>query len=502
MSRKRTRLGRAAIAVGLSIATAGGSALLAPSASNASSHREAPQSAAEPRTDATDLYAFVSPDDASKVTLISNWIPMQIPAGGPNFYQWDPNAQYDINIDNNGDAIADVIYRWVFTSHYRTPGTFLYNTGPVKHLTDPTLNFYQTYDLLELHRSPTGAITTEKLVEDGIAAPSHVGDASMPDYAQLRNEATLPLTGEEGKTYAGQADDPFFLDLRVFDLLYGLDLSERGNDTLKGLNVSVLALQVPKTDLVASASNPIVGVWTTARLPKLDTRSSNGTKTSSGQFVQVSRLGNPLVNEVVIPVGMKDHFNASEPRGDAQFLKYVTDPELPKLVEAIYGIKAPATPRNDLVSVFLTGVDGLNKPAGVTPSEMLRLNTSIAPSAAPKRLGVLEGDLAGFPNGRRLTDDVVDIAIQAAEGELVGNPNDLGDEVSSNDVAFGTTFPYVALPHSGSSTGASTARSEVQLSAATRPVRGTDTAAGLLAFAGLAIAGAGLVVTRRRKVHE
>ncbi|MEO6712749.1 MAG: DUF4331 domain-containing protein [Mycobacteriales bacterium] len=497
MSGKKSSMGRAAVAVGLSIAAIGASTLLAPTVGYASSHREAPLSSKEPATDATDLYAFVSPDDASMVTLVSNWIPMQIPAGGPNFYQWDPNARYDVNIDNNGDAIADVVYRWVFTSHYRNPNTFLYNTGVVNHLTDPTLNFYQTYDLLELRTNGAGMVKTKTLVDDGISAPSHVGNASMPNYAALRAEATLPLIRGTGKTFAGQADDPFFLDLRVFDLLYGADLSERGNDTLRGLNVNVLALQVPTKELVTSKS-PIIGVWTTASMPQLDTRSAAGGIRASGDYVQVSRLGNPLVNEVVIPVGTKDKFNASKPKDDAQFLSFVTDPELPKLIEAIYKIPAPATPRNDLVSVFLTGVEGINKPAGVRPSEQLRLNTSIAPAAAPKRLGVLEGDTAGFPNGRRLTDDVVDIAIQAAEGELVGNPNDLGDLVDNNDKGFGTSFPYVALPHSGSATGASTTAKEVILSAATS--NGSNSAGGFLAFTGLAIAAAGVVVSRRKKV--
>jgi hypothetical protein len=238
---------------------------------------------------------------------------------------------------------------------------------------------------------------------------------------------------------AGQSDDPFFLDLRVFDLLYGGNLSEVGNDTLAGYNVNTVSLQVPIKKLVDK--EPVVGVWSTT-----------SKQTSSGRWVQVSRLGMPLVNEVVIPVKDKDKFNASSPKDDAQFLKYVTSPEVPKLIEAIYGIKAPAEPRNDLVQAFLTGVPGLNQPKNVQPSEMLRLNTSIMPSVQPNRLGVLGGDTAGFPNGRRLADDTVDITLQVAEGELVGSPNDLGDAVNANDKAFGKSFPYVALPTSGSVT--------------------------------------------------
>jgi Domain of unknown function (DUF4331) len=188
-----------------------------------------------------------------------------------------------------------------------------------------------------------------------------------------------------------------------------------------------------------SDKQPIIGVWTTT-----------SRRNAAGDFTQVSRLGMPLVNEVVIPLKDKDKFNASSPWKDAQFGKYVTNPELPKLIKAVYGIPAPAEPRNDLVQVFLTGVPGLNQPAGVRPAEMMRLNTAIAPSATPKRLGVLDGDNAGYPNGRRLTDDVVDISLQVVEGELVGKKNDLGDAVDANDKAFGSTFPYVALPHSGS----------------------------------------------------
>ncbi|MFC9061136.1 DUF4331 domain-containing protein, partial [Streptomyces sp. NPDC057074] len=269
-------------------------------------------------------------------------------------------------------------------------------------------------------------------------APSNVGKASMPDYGALRDQAVHEL--DDGtKTFAGQADDPFFLDLRVFDLLYGGNLSEVGNDTLKGYNVNSIALQVPTDMIVESAEQPVVGIWSTTRR-----------ENAQGEFTQVSRLGNPLVNEVVNPLKDKDTFNASAPADDAQFLQNVTNPELPKLIEAIYDIKAPAEPRDDLVNVFLKGVPDLNQPPHVTPSEQLRLNTSVEPAAEPKRLGVLDGDNAGFPNGRRLTDDVIDAALQVVEGELVGSANDLGDAVDANDKEFGAAFPYVANPTEGS----------------------------------------------------
>lgn len=259
----------------------------------------------------------------------------------------------------------------------------------------------------------------------------------MPNYQKLRDEAVKDLP-QGGKVFAGQADDPFFLDLRVFDLLYGTNLKEVGNDTLKNYNVQTLAMQIP-TKLITQANQPIIGVYSAVHR-----------RNATGSYSQVSRLGMPLVNEVVLPLKDKDRFNASKPWRDAQFAKSVTNPELPKLIEAIYKIKAPAEPRKDLVQVFLTGVPELNQPPNVRPSEMMRLNTSIPPTASPKRLGVLDGDTAGFPNGRRLTDDVVDIALQVVEGELLGTKSDLGDEVDTNDRVFGTTFPYVALPTSGS----------------------------------------------------
>jgi hypothetical protein len=431
-----------AIAIAALIALA--ATALAPQGSRASSHREAPLVSADPQVDGTDVYAFVSPDDPDSVTLISNWIPFQEPAGGPNFYAWGAEGvRYDINIDNDHDAQADIIYRWRFTNHRRNGNTFLSNTGPVTSLTDPDLNFFQTYDL---RRIVVGR-TNRRVVNDAVAVPSHAGDASMPDFAALSAQGVRTFSGGASKTWAGQADDSFFLDLRVFDLLYGADFSEVGDDTLAGFNVSGLALQVPKADLARRGrpgNNPIIGVWSTA-----DRQRPNG------QFAQVSRLGNPLVNEVVIPLRDKDRWNASQPSNDGQFLKYVTDPELARLIEAIYGIDAPATPRNDLVSVFLTGVQGLNMPDNVRPSEQIRLNMSIPPCEegscpAHSRLGVIGGDNAGYPNGRRLADDTIDISLQVVEGELVGNPNDLGDGVDANELAFQTTFPYLAVSHSGS----------------------------------------------------
>ncbi|NVI89502.1 DUF4331 domain-containing protein [Actinomadura sp. BRA 177] len=432
-----SRARAAALAAAAGLLLAGGVAGLAPSAGTASSHREAPLISGQPQYDNTDVYAFVSPDRPDTTTLIANFIPFEDPAGGPNFYKFARDARYDLNVDNDGDSLPDLTYRFQFHDRLKNGNTFLYNTGPVTSLDDPDLNFTQTYDLTLIRRVDGNVHSVRKLADGAPVAPSNVGKASMPDYTTLRAQAVKPV-GNGTTSFAGQADDSFFLDLRVFDLLYGANLKEVGNDTLSGYNVNTVAVQVPTRQLV-KGHDPVIGVNSTvSRL------------TASGEYAQVSRLGSPLVNEVVIPRGRKDTFNASTPWQDAQFAGFVTDPELPKLIEKIYKIPAPSGPRKDLVQAFLTGVPGLNQPAHVRPAELLRLNTSIEPAAKPDRLGVLGGDKAGFPNGRRLTDDVIDIELQAVEGELLGQKNDLGDAVNANDVGFEKRFPYVAQPHSGS----------------------------------------------------
>ncbi|MDQ1688732.1 MAG: hypothetical protein QOK42_1707 [Frankiaceae bacterium] len=454
---------------GAALIALSGVALLAPASGNASSHREAPLVAAAAQVDNTDTYAFVSPDKPDTVTLIANWIPFEEPNGGPNFYPFAENARYNIKVDNDGDGNADVTYAWTFTNHYKTQDTFLYNTGPVSSISDKTLNFTQTYTLTR-----TAGKKTTTLLSNAVVAPSDTGKASFPDYKKVRDEAIKTLPGG-GTTFAGQADDPFFLDLRVFDLLYGANLKEAGHDTLNGYNVNTIALQVPAKDLVLkgdSKRNPVIGVWSTT-----DRKSSvvygGGAEKASGDYVQVSRLGNPLVNEVVVPVKYKDAFNSINPATDhtiAPVVAKVTDPEVPKLIQGIYKIPAPAAPRNDLVEIFLTGIckacgpikadlnsQMLNKDVkakAFVPSEELRLNVAVPPTASPNRLGVIGADLAGFPNGRRLTDDVIDIALQAVEGAAqtgkIVEPLKAGDAVDQNDVAFDTTFPYLALPHEAS----------------------------------------------------
>jgi hypothetical protein len=428
---------------------------LAPTDASASSHREAPGILGKPKYDNTDVYAFVSPDQTGKVTLIANWYPFEEPGGGPNFYPWARDARYNIKIDNDADAKADIVYTWHFRTT-RTPrpgdsfsgnGTFLYNNGPVTSFTDPNLLYRQRYTLT---RRVVGHGTTV-LLKNAPAAPSFVGDASMPDYRSLRDEAVTAYGAGTRHSFAGQADDPFFLDLRVFDLLYGGNCStEIGHDGLSGFNVNSVALQVPRSDL--TAGDNVVGVWSTT-----------DRKDASGSFRQISRLGQPLVNEAIIPYRVKDTFNSIPPTKDAAALPFVVKPELAQLLNKVCGFNAPTDNRQDLVQIFLKGIPGLNMPSGtVRPAEELRLNTHLIPGQTFSRLGVLGGDNNGFPNGRRLRDDVLDIALQAVGGEVAGtlgagsgnsdNPNNLGDAVNHNDAKFGAHFPYLALPHSGSVT--------------------------------------------------
>ncbi len=463
-----------AAAVAVAALAGTGMAGLGGGVANASSHREAPLTAGDPQHDNTDVYAFTSPDKSNTVTLIANWIPFEEPNGGPNFYPFKAGSHYDINIDNSGTGKPDITYRWTFADHDARAtapggGTFLYNNGPVQSLTDPHLLFKQTYTLTEIK---AGQSTT--LVSNAKVAPSDVGPASMPNYAMLRDQAITNLPNG-GKTFAGQAADPFFLDLRIFDLLYGANLKESGQNTLAGYNVNSVALQVPKSDVALkgdATSNPVVGVWSTTEKQGLSLSAGNK-QTPNGGFVQVSRLGNPLVNEVVIPAQLKDAFNGLTPAQDhtvAPAVAKVLDPEVPKLIQSIYGLKAPAAPRKDLQEIFLTGIckacgpiaadlnsQMLNKrvsPGSFVPAEELRLNTSVPVTASPNRLGVLAKDLQGFPNGRRLTDDVVDIELQALEGAAqtgtIVPALAAGDGVNTPASPPGSAFPYLALPNAKS----------------------------------------------------
>ncbi len=326
-------------------------------------------------------------------------------------------------------------------------------------LDDENLLIYQTYDLTRI-RNGNSAV----LLNDAPVVPSHVGDASMPGYNADLFDAGVVSAGNGRTSWVGQSDDPFFLDLRVFDLLYGGDFGEDTDDTLDGFNVSTMVLQVPKGQL-RGPDDGVIGIWTTASRRSIRIQGSDGSLEWKGPLVQVSRLGMPLVNEVVVPVGFKDYFNGSNPRGDAAYLPKVNDPELAHLISAVYGTAFPDVPdsnsgaagvqRSDLVQVFLTGLPGLNKPMHVRKSEMLRLNMNVAPCTVDcSILGAIDGDVAGFPNGRRLSDDIIDIALRVVMGVLIpGHDTDadgLTDGVGANDSTFQAAFPYVAYPHSGS----------------------------------------------------
>jgi hypothetical protein len=434
------------------------------SAAWASSHAEAPGTAKDRLADDTDLWAWVAPDAPNAVTLVGGWVPLLEPAAGPNFYSFDDDASYYVNIDNVGDARDHIRYEFKFTTERRTSDTFLYNTGVVNSLDDPNLNVRQFY---KLTRIDDGVETV--LLDKAPVAPQNVGPKSMPNYAALAQAAVQTLP-DGTKIFVGPRDDPFFVDLSsIFDLLTIRRIpGDRGKgvDDLAGFNVMIIAMQVPKNELTAgsrpgapvtvTADNSVIGIYDSTERPTTRTLNADGTVSFSGDDVQVSRLGQPLVNEVIIPLKDKDKFNATKPTGDGAFASYVVDPELPKLFHALYGIPVPTTPRNDLVTVFLTGIPGLNKPANPNQvaCEMLRLNMSTPPAAVPNRLGVLGGDVAGFPNGRRLTDDVVDIEERAAAGGYVFTPsfnnapaNQLGDGVDANDVPLLPYFPYAALPH-------------------------------------------------------
>jgi len=440
--------------------------------SSASSHREAPLISEDPVADDTDVYAFVSPDNPNTVTLIGNWIPLEEPAGGPNFYKFGQDVRYQFKIDNNADAVPDIIYEFRFTTQTLNGKTFLYNTGPITSLDDTHFNVRQTYSVARVDHGKRTVLAS------GLSTPpDNIGPRSTPNYDALAAAAVHTLGNDGGaKVFAGQRDDPFFVDLgSVFDLagLRPLNAAHavklpaaKGVDGVGGYNVHSIALQVPIARLTANGQNPsgptdpnaVLGIWsqTERRKTKVLQKGGAAPKTE-GDWVSVSRLGQPLVNEVIIPLGQKDRFNNSVPAKDGQFLPLVQNPEPAQLIPVLYpGVTVPPAPRNDIVSIFLTGIPNLNMVPNGKPAEYIRLNTAIPPSAHPSPLGVLAGDNAGFPNGRRLADDVTDIELRALAGATPFTPqfnkspnNILGDGVDANDKPFLPTFPYEATPWQG-----------------------------------------------------
>jgi hypothetical protein len=442
-----------------------------------SSHREAPEISKDPVADSTDVYAFVSPDDPHTVTLISNYIPLEGPAAGPNFYEFGDDVLYQIHIDNDGDGVAEVTYGFRFTTTVQNPHTFLYNTGPITSLTAASFNRRQTYSV-----SRTNASNVTTVLASGLTCPPcNIGPLSTPHYPVLARQAVHALPG--GRTvFAGQRAEGFYVDLgSVFDLgnlrpfenlhAFGNLPARNGVNATKKLNVHSIALKVPISDL--TAGSPVIGVWASASRQKvrvLDQPTADMTLATveTGPFVQVSRLGNPLFNEVLVPMVKKDYWNTQQPVDDAQFIAGVQHPELAALLNVLYPGVFPllagyTKPRADLQAILLTGIPaGIVSPTfttftGPTPADMLRLNTSIPPTANPNVLGVLGGDVAGFPNGRRVFDDVFTIELRAIAGVTIplvdpGFTPDGAASVVTDGLTFDNylpTFPYLGVPYSG-----------------------------------------------------
>jgi hypothetical protein len=446
-----------------------------------SSHREAPEISKDPVADSTDVYAFVSPDKPDTVTLIANYIPLQGPAAGPNFYEFGDDVLYEIHIDNNGDGQPDISYQFRFSTQVADPGTFLYNVGPIESLTSTNWNRRQSYSVAR-----NGRVLASNLA----CPPCNIGPLSTPDYASLAAAAVHGLSGGSS-VFAGQRADAFYVDLgAIFDLgdlrpfenlhaQYGLNAFSgpaAGVNAVNHLNVHSIAIQVPISALTRSG-HPSIGVWTTASRQRVSLwDADNGETVTSGPFRQVSRLGNPLVNEVLIPLGKKDQWNSLPPADDKRFASYVTQPGLAGLLPALYpgvfpnlaALSSAGTARADLEAILLTGI-----PAGIIPgfqnftgdvlADMLRLNTSIPPTPAAKQsiYGLLGGDAGGFPNGRRVTDDVVSIELRAVAGVTYALVDkSFSPDAAASKLTDGLTpasvsapplsqFPYLGTPYSG-----------------------------------------------------
>jgi hypothetical protein len=412
-----------------------------PSAANASSHREAPLISEDPSADNTDLYAFRSPDKPDTVTILSDWIPGEDPAAGPNWYTFSPTARYDIYADTNGDGKPDIT--WYFRFRDQAPVAFLQNTQ-------------QTYTVTRVVGNKSTVVGSGLLTP-----PDNIGPRSTPNYHTLA-EAGVHQLNDGTTVFAGQREDPFFGDIgAIFDLVAireGTGANGGGKDFFAGYGVHAIGLQVP-VSMLDNGTNHVVGIWaaTDRRQAAVDPPSIKKRNKSrkSENWVQVSRLGNPLINEVLIPTQLKDHWNATTPDKDKQFEQYYEQPILAHLLNQLYPQFGPfkESGRSDLVAVLGTGLKSPNlNYTGPTFADELRLNLSIAPTAPVgkgNRLGVLGGDLAGWPNGRRLEDDVIDIAERAVGGALIGHSLPLGDGVDASAVPFQSSFPYEADPFSG-----------------------------------------------------
>lgn len=415
------------------VAAAGMVAL--PAVAEASSHREAPAIAEDQFADNTDVYTFISPTNPDRLVLVANYVPLLIPSSGPNFYRFSDNVRYEFRVDNNGDAETDVTYHFAFTTQVKNGGTFLYNVGPVDDINSGNLNVIQTYDLFRAYTNAQGVKKVDKIVTGGQVAPWNVGDRSFPDdsYEGVAQQAITTAT--DGSTvFAGPRDEPFFVDLHVFDLL-----GVGGAPTTDGVNVMSLVLEVPIDRIAqggartanAGAQNAIAGVWARALRPVVTIRNPNHDDSNFGGFQQVSRLAVPLVNEAVIPLQDKNAFNRGAPANDvAAFGTYILNPEIPGLLNLVLNAGCPATPPEGRLDIV-----GILAPNGTTPADLLRINIAQGQTYAN----------SAFPNGRRLEDDVTDTLLTV----LCNNGGAIGDGVNANDLPFSESFPYLASPHSG-----------------------------------------------------
>jgi hypothetical protein len=448
-----------------------------------SSHREAPEISKDPVADNTDVYAFVSPDKPSTVTLIANYIPLQSPDGGPNFFEFGDDVSYEIYVDNNGDGVADITYRFNFSVEVGNPNTFLYNTGPITTLNSPNFNRRQFYSVTKIDKHGNATVLAEKLA----CPPVNVGVRSTPNYANLATQAVYTLPGGE-TVFAGQRLEGFYVDLGAFFDLGALRPFQNlhliptpaapGVDATKDVNVHSIAIQVPISQLTSTGKTPsgptdpaaVIGVYAAAKRRKMRVIWGDGQLQESGPWEQVSRLGNPLFNEVIVPMGEKDKWNTLPPSTDHLFLEYVQHPEPAKLFPILYPgvfpkLAAYKAARVDLVAILLTGIPsgiipGFQNYTGKVQADLLRLNVAIPPSSKPNVLGLLGNDLAGFPNGRRVIDDVFTIEVRALAGLTIP----LVDKTFTPDAAAGAIthgltpdlqtrfiahFPYLGVPKSG-----------------------------------------------------
>jgi hypothetical protein len=458
-----------------------------------SSHREAPEISKDPVADSSDLYAFVSPDDPDTVTIIANYVPLQLPASGPNFFEFGDDVLYEIHIDSNGDARPDLTYQFRFRTELRNNNTFLYNTGQIKSLDDPNWNRRQFYSVTKVDAHGKSTVLAQKLP----CPPCNVGKLSIPDYGKLADDAVKRLkTGE--KVFAGQRADAFFVDLgAIFDLgtlrpfqdkhLVGQKLFNYAGKAVNAtdkLNVHSIAIQVPlsavrrdgKKKVRGRDPGAVIGIWTSASRRQVQVRKGDkkNADVEVGPQVQVSRLGNPLFNEVIVPMAQKDLWNSLSPAEDKRFSHFVEKPELASLLPVLYPglfdnlakLNKAGTARADLVAILLTGIpdgliDNFQNATGDTKADMLRLNTAVPPAKDPKAFGLLAGDLAGFPNGRRIEDDVVSISIRAIAGvtfalvDATFKPDAAAGLVeqglSIKDVSSGLLkkFPFLGTPFDG-----------------------------------------------------